>query len=414
MQDTDKHQIDIIKKVFEKQKTIIQQFGDNRQAIYHNRVNAEAEWIPKNLLHINDTKRFGENIAKVLRYVCCEKNENLRANPDINSLRPVMIVFEKPEDVLPKFCELLISKKVNGKTIWNISQESKKDGDTSYKIKAIGWVGTDMSDKLTIKSYFTNYNSQARKKNKIDYDSLKSFLRKQYDGRLLDYSNKVIDALLHILSLANKKYSKGDSMRNYTKTTLLEDFENKSSEKLLILNSNIAKWSKNIHESESFCIQTINEIIEYIKCEFCPVFDIDAGNNDIILFLENNSTNAITDIEIKNNNVYKQGEIEIDVATIHSVKGETHTATLYLETSYYSECEGERIANQLSGSYYIPSKDKDTHTKETLKMAHVGMSRPKYFLCMAIYQDRFNKSLNDFGKSSFDINNGGLWEIVNA
>ena len=145
---------------------------------------------------------------------------------------------------------------------------------------------------------------------------------------------------------------------------------------------------------------------------FCPTFDIDAENNDIILFLENDSANAITDIEIKNNNIYKQGEIEIDVATIHSVKGETHTATLYLETSYYSECEGERIANQLSGNYYIPSKD--THIKETLKMAHVGMSRQKYFLCMAIYQSRFDKSLNEFGKSAFDIDNGGLWEIVNA
>jgi superfamily I DNA/RNA helicase len=406
MQDTDKHQIDIIEKVFDKQKTIIQQFGDHRQAIYQNRVNVKEQWNPQNSLPINSSKRFGENIAKVLRYVCCEKNENLKANSNITSLPPVMILFDNPEDVLPKFCKLLISKKVNGKNIWDISQEIKKEKDTSYKIKAIGWVGTNDPDKLTIKSYFVNYNSQARKKDKVDYDSLKSFLRKQEDGKLLDYSNKIVDVLLHILSLANKKYYNGDSLRNYTKTTLLEDFENKSSEKFLLLKSNIAKWSKNIHDSESFCIQTINEIKEYIKSEFCPIFDIAVENENITLFLENDSANVITDIEIKNNNVYKHGEIEIDVATIHSVKGETHTATLYLETSYYSKCESEYIADQLSGNYYIPSKDKDTYIKETLKMAHVGMSRPKYFLCIAIHNSRF--------KNSFDINNGGLWEIVNV
>jgi hypothetical protein len=39
-------------------------------------------------------------------------------------------------------------------------------------------------------------------------------------------------------------------------------------------------------------------------------------------------------------------------------------------------------------------------------MTHVGMSRPKYFLCMAIHRDRFDDAL--------DINNGGIWEIVNA
>ena len=33
-------------------------------------------------------------------------------------------------------------------------------------------------------------------------------------------------------------------------------------------------------------------------------------------------------------NVYKEDDIEIEVSTVHSVKGETHAATLYLETFY--------------------------------------------------------------------------------
>jgi hypothetical protein len=46
----------------------------------------------------------------------------------------------------------------------------------------------------------------------------------------------------------------------------------------------------------------------------------------------------------------------------------------------------------------------DTRTKETLKVAHVGMSRPQYFLCMAIHKSRFD--------DAFDVKNGGMWEIV--
>jgi hypothetical protein len=406
MQDTDSFQLDIIERVMDKNKTIIQRFGDLRQAIYSNRVIAEEQWVPQNPLPIYNSKRFGENIAKVLRYVCCEENNTLTANPDVISLPPVMIVFEKPEDVLPKFCELLSSKHIGNNSVWKTSQNCKNRGDTSYKIKAIGWVGTDNSpDKLTIKSYFPDFNKHTKAKDKVDYDSLKSFLRKQTGGkvRAIDYSNKIVEALLHILSLGNKKYDNGKTSRNYTKTTLLEDFEDKSSERFMEYKINIAKWSKNIHDSETYCSTTIKEIRTYIKSVFCPLFAIDTTNHDINNFIDNDTESLITDASIRCNNVYKQDEIEIEVATIHSVKGETHVATLYLETSYYKKTESLRIANQLTGNYYEP---RDTYEKETLKMAHVGMSRPKHFLCMAIQQNNYN--------DSFDIKNGGMWEVVNA
>ena len=405
MQDTDKHQKDIIEKVFDEQKTTIQQFGDHRQAIYHNRVGTDEQWNPKdNFLSINDSKRFGENIAKVLRYVCCEENESLKANPDVNSLIPVIIVYENPQNVLPEFCKLLTSKKIEEKTIWKISQESKAKGVTSYKIKAIGWVGKDNPNGFTIKSYFNNFNANARKKDKVDYESLKSFLRRQAGAKIIDYSNKIIDALLHILSSANKKYSNGKTNRNYTKTTLLEDFENKSPDEFCLFNTNVAKWAKSIHNSDGFCNVTIDEIKQFITSKFCAIFEVDSSIADITQFLNNPPKNISVD-EIKSNNVFKHNDVEVEIATIHSVKGETHTATLYLETYYEKEYESTRILEQLKGNYYTPlPKEKDTYKKETLKMAHVGMSRPKYFLCMAIHRERFDDSL--------DINNGGMWEIV--
>jgi hypothetical protein len=404
MQDTDKHQSDIIEAVFDKHQTVIQRFGDHRQAIY-NRVIAEEQWMPQNPLSIKNSKRFGEKIAEVLRYVCCENNNTLKTDSDVYSLPPVMIVFKRPEDVLPKFCELLSSKRIGNKTVWEIYQDYKNADETSYKIKAIGWVKTDTPKKLTIKSYFPDFNKHT--KDKVDYDSLKSFLKKQTGARVIDYSNKIIEALLYILSMDNKKYTYGKINRNYTKTTFLKELETKSLEKLMEYKINIVKWAKSIHDNEIYCNVTVEEVRTYIKSVFCPLFDIDITKQSISNFIDNNTDTIVNSESTKCDNVYKQMEIEIEVATIHSVKGETHVATLYLETSYQGKCEGECIAKQLAKNYYVPpSKKTDTHRKETLKMAHVGMSRPKYFLCMAIHNSRFN--------NSFDINNGGLWEIVNA
>ncbi|GHV49096.1 hypothetical protein FACS1894181_07000 [Bacteroidia bacterium] len=358
-------------------------------------------------MQIDGSKRFGEDIAKILRYVCCERNEGLEANPNIISLPPVMILFENPETVLPKFCELLKSKEIGGKTIWDISKDYKKDKDTSHKIKAIGWVGTENTpDKHTIKSYFTNFNAHIRKKEKVDFESLKSFLKKQDGAKVADYANIIIDALLYILSSANIKYSKGKSNRNYTKTTLLEDFEKKSPEKFSLFKTNLARWAMNIQNSDAFCNQTNTEIKLFIRSEFCTSFGIDSTNKYVNDFIDSDSVNTCTDEEIKSNNIYKQNDIEIEVATIHSVKGETHVATLYLETFYQGAYESTRIKEQLKGEYYIPPKSKDTYRKETLKMAHVGMSRPQFFLCMAVHKSRFD--------DSFDIERGGMWEIVTA
>lgn len=220
-----------------------------------------------------------------------------------------------------------------------------------------------------------------------------------------------MDALLHVLSTANIKYSNGKICRNYTKTTLLEDFENKSQDEFIQFKINLAKWAKNIHNSEGFCDSTINEIRTFINSKFCPLFGI-PENQYISQFLNNITESTATKEEIINNNIFMLDDIEVEVSTIHSVKGETHAATLYLETGYQGEHEGTRILEQFKGNYYVPPADlkKDVYRKEALKMAHVGMSRPKYFLCVAIHKDRFDRSSINL----LDIRNGGMWEIVNV
>lgn len=90
-------------------------------------------------------------------------------------------------------------------------------------------------------------------------------------------------------------------------------------------------------------------------------------------------------------NVYKGNGIEIKVDTVHSVKGETHVATLYMETFYHTGHESKHLWNQFLGEKYETTQS-DSIKKEALKIAYVAMSRPRYLLCVAIHKSHFKDS----------------------
>lgn len=93
--------------------------------------------------------------------------------------------------------------------------------------------------------------------------------------------------------------------------------------------------------------------------------------------------------------------MDIEIATVHSVKGETHIATLYLETKYH-KYESEHFGPQLCGVPYVP-RNGDSFVKSALKVAYVGMSRPKLLLCYAIKAERFDQLDTDKLKNIWDI-----------
>ena len=94
---------------------------------------------------------------------------------------------------------------------------------------------------------------------------------------------------------------------------------------------------------------------------------------------------------VKYNNEEKEEEdsIPIKIGTVHSVKGMTHCATMYVETFFHNyECK-HLIKKQNRGGFQ-PSpffKDivdkKSSRAKQAMKMLYVGMSRPTHLLCYA-------------------------------
>jgi len=93
--------------------------------------------------------------------------------------------------------------------------------------------------------------------------------------------------------------------------------------------------------------------------------------------------------------------IEIEVSTIHGVKGETHTATCYLET-FFRGYDIKRIVNYMKGQYTVPTKKT---VIQNLKMAFVGMSRPSHLLCVALHRDSISGQEEALHSSGWDVNN---------
>lgn len=403
MQDTDSHQIQIIEKIFDGKKTIVQYFGDPHQAIF-NKTKADGFWNPDKPLTINKSKRFGENIAKVLRSVCIEPNSELIGNEEIISLKPLLIIYDDAKKVLPKYCELITSREIDliggeKKTAWELALEEKKP------IKAIGWVGEPnkedkVVDQMTLQSYFKPFRKNIKKKAILNYDSLRSFLKKQENATVKDYSDNIIKALIHILSTENIKPKNGTKNRNYTKTTLLSELKDLKPEMFYNLNKNLAMWSFKLHFSEGYDSEVITTVKSYINNTFLKYFGISTPNRYTTDFLESEPSSEISAEQLKANNLFiweNDDNVQIELGTIHSVKGETHISTLVLETWYEGKHESEIIMDQLLGISY-KTKTKDTYRKETLKMAYVAMSRPKYFLCMAIKKVRIQDILDNKNK----------------
>jgi hypothetical protein len=72
----------------------------------------------------------------------------------------------------------------------------------------------------------------------------------------------------------------------------------------------------------------------------------------------------------------------IHIGTVHSVKGETHTATMYLETEYQSASDAIRLIEFMKGNRPNEQLAKPYH-QQNLKIAHVAFSRATHLLTFA-------------------------------
>ena len=395
VQDCDGLQVDLIQKIFDENKVVIQRFGDYCQAIYERDECSGPEndkLKDKQVLHMHDSIRFGEKIAKPLRSLCMVPNDKLVGNDEIPSVTPIIITYKDPLSVLPKYVELLnttLIPEMNNRSISDIAnQEKREDPLHRINVKACGWVGKKGASAQ--KRYIESYFPQFEKKNagpKVEGVSFNEFILKNLHGTIKEHATSIIQGILKYLDLCEIR----NGNRRYTKTSFLEFLTATNIEQKENFLKEVMNWALLIAKSnrDDVINKIRNTIHQYIIETILPLYRKEE-TPDALSFFNAINENLPKDQATEHRNVYHggNGTIDIEVSTVHAVKGETHAATLYLETFYNRYHESDRLAEQFKGVAYTGT---DADTLKNLRVAYVGMSRPRYMLCVAIQQDRFDK-----------------------
>lgn len=391
VQDCDKQQVELMNSLFADDKVVVQRFGDYCQAVYEEEgsdASDNAELRDENVLYIHNSNRFGEKIARPLRSLCMEDNHLLVGNKDVYSVKPVIITYEDPLTVLPKYAELLRTitiPELDNISVLNLANKEKSEDPLHrVNIKACGWVGKKGANeqKRYIESYYQSFEKK-NAKTRMVAESFDDFLYKNLQGTVKDCASSIIQGVIEFLNLCDVN----NDDKRYTRTSMLDYLTSIDAKQVFL--SKVMSWAMlaAIRNNAEDRQHLKDDIYQYLSSTFLPLFD----KNEVSV-AANTFFNAVADgnqggQNLEHGNIYKEDDIEIEVASVHAVKGETHAATLYLETFFNKYYESERLKEQFKGIAYMGTND---DTLKSLRVVYVGMSRPRYLLCVAIQKDRFH------------------------
>ncbi|WP_281979893.1 UvrD-helicase domain-containing protein [Tenacibaculum mesophilum] len=406
MQDMDSQQNELIENIFEPTENvqlIIQRVGDVNQAIYNARsLQVENIWsIRENVMYINGSHRLSPRIAQLVQNLALTPNpvEGRNLNPDGSAIdiKPTIFVYEDDtiELVIPSFAE----------KIKELQASNSIPVNPTHKFMAVAWRKKhDDDDKVGLSDYWPQF-AKASSGQQIDFKVLEDYILyfNKEKKNLESVRKNVLNALLKVLRLENVL---DENDRVYTKRKLINFFKTLENNEYENLKLNLYKWSIECIRGKSS--DTITAIRDYIP-SFLSIFQKEVTLS--VNFINGESEINTDDIEDESQkNTFDSDEVSIEIGTVHSAKGQTHTATLYLETFYnrgYGYYESERLRNQLKGvnitdtlNSNIGGKDK---IRQTCKMAYVGFSRPTHLLCIAIHKERFDSILSDINDEDWNI-----------
>lgn len=369
-QDTDEHQFRVLDTLFDPDRLVVQRIGDPNQAIYHDTVRAEGCWSPRNPIHFSDSHRYGETITRLLSGVRLDDMITLQPCLSTSSFSPHLLTFEQGEEhlVIPAFATL----------ITDLSNDQLPHGQCA----AIGWIGRDSANdgKLCIPSYYPQYDRAQRAQNRR-FDNLVSYaahaiqLASTKDAK--HFHDVVMQGVVHALDVAGIRDPTTE--RKFTSFTVQQYWKYEHGRSFDQFRAQIAPQYLSARQHTLPPVILRDLVVKAIKLVWPSVCTTTSFFTDDHV----NETIASNEDAIRTRNRFEaQNGVVVDIGTVHSVKGETHFATLYLETRYQKDCDASRLIEFLKGNR-LTAQLKKAHHQQNLKIAHVAFSRPTHLLAFA-------------------------------
>lgn len=247
---------------------------------------------------------------------------------------------------------------------------------------------------MKIGSYWTRFDGSANKKNEYSYwvlvDEIVQYL---LEGKLYKAEQSVrrlLCRVFHYIPIKNHV-----SGKDYTIVTMKNALDEKYREQYhqwIYEMPRIRTFDR--HSVDHLVRQKINELLRIGNPNLTDIFTVLPA-----FFLEESTGVNHADIAEKNVLIDPIRGRRIIFDTIHGVKGETHDATLYLET----DRQGASDLNRILPYFGVGRCGSSSLYDSSRKLAYVGMSRPKKLLCVAMQAATYEKS-----NGVFDAD----WEVI--
>ncbi|PWV55540.1 UvrD-helicase domain-containing protein [Chitinophaga sp. S165] len=389
MQDMAKHQYELLERVFANSPantTIYQRIGDKNQAIYSNISQGQHTWADRPLvLQLNGSHRLSPHVARIVEKI---------AHTPIQITGHQTNADGTPIDLLPHI--LIYNDRNIGAVISHFAQliaQYRASGDLprtgSQKYKAICWNAQADPQRIRLTTYHPSFDRR-RHTPKVNYSSLESYLHHSSNNAFAGVVKNIYNALLRVLRLEAVEPTPGLS---YNKTELNKFLKEQHPQVYDTLQRNLYRWSRQILMGQS--PTTLIEIRAFLPM-LLALFqkNIHHANNFVngppVVVAANVAAVAHP---MQHPNVFVHPDFNIEVMTVHACKGQTHTATLYMESHYQKDIggagshESERLADFLLGA----ARPNQLHkfVEQSLKMAYVGFSRPTHLLCFAVHERHY-------------------------
>ena len=380
-QDCDDVQRRAIDAIFNSTKCTVIKIGDSDQAIYNSSEDETPDWVPQDgFLPIMTSCRYSQEIADVI-FKLKKVQQNITTSVGKTGVKPILLVFN-PEQI----------DKVMGEFINVLETHGLYDNKGIYK--AIGAVRKKDTSGLKIGSYWAEFDGSAKKQSDYNYwvliDDISTNL---LDGKLYKAERIVRKLICRIFHYAKIRHSiSGKEFSTATLKKKLDDEYWDTYRQWIYELSSL----QNIERDTIDCLmrEKINELFKIKNPQSDDIFD-----HLPAYFLDKSA--VVNQDEKTEKNIFldpiRGRRIEFD--TIHGVKGETHDATLYLET----DRQGASDLNRILPYYGVGKPGKSNLFDYSRKLAYVGMSRPKKLLCVAMQAKTYEKSKGVFADD---------WEII--
>jgi hypothetical protein len=397
MQDVQGFQDDLIDSIFRDPTVQYQRFGDPDQAIFdgvggglpNTTYNAAA------MQPIAESHRYCPAIAAHLRGLSSRKLE-LTTSCAANVTDPLstMILFSDAtrDQVLERFAE----------TVQALPEVRRR------VVKAVGGVAENNAEAaapLNIMSYWPGFDRNLQPQSFRPVTLCQAVRHTTSFGPSATRIQLLLDAIVNVYRLGGTRFvNRAGKEKPPSRAGLFDHL--RSIQAYGPFRRLIAEWvleAEPVEEEWAARIQTLRALL-----------GLPANLGNAAEFLAYDSTPVSADVtrQTLGNVFISANGLKIQMATIHSVKGETHDATLLLETKHRKLFDvKEMLPHLLDPSLAVPVFDAEHPTTKAsvraafMKKAYVAASRPKHILGIAMGRDR----ITDFQRQAMAAM---AWDII--